>query len=181
MVLLVTPPWGRCAVSSSQSSPDANPSPEPNPRPQAPPDASATGAPSPSPVTSSPYPEPPPGYIDTPFTSSEGPFIYPDGTTLCRNQKKLALKVVTDSFHAEATDLGAYAAEPKSATLTEGLGGGGSVWMSPAADEAADSIRGIVNSINRRFKSKVRALERDWEDEPYYVESPDPRMNKDQW
>ena len=156
-------------MSSSQSSPDANPSPEPNPRPQAPPDASATGAPSPSPVTSSPYPEPPPGYIDTPFTSSEGPFTYPDGTTLCRNQKKLALKAVTDSFHAEATD------------LTEGLGGAGSVWMSPAADDAADSIRGIVNSINWRFKSKVRALERDWEDEPYYVESPDPRMNKDQW
>ena len=132
-------------------------------------------------MTSSPYPEPPSGYIDTPFTGSEGPFIYPDGTTLCRNQKKLALKAVTDSFHAEATDLGAYAAEPKSATLTEGLGGAGSVWMSPAADDAADSIRGIVNSINWRFKSKVRALERDWEDEPYYVESPDPRMNKDQW
>jgi hypothetical protein len=132
-------------------------------------------------VTSSPYPEPPSGYIDTPFTGSEGPFTYPDGTTLCRNQKKLALKAVTDSFHAEATDLGAYAAEPKSATLTEGLGGAGSVWMSPAADDAADSIRGIVNSINWRFKSKVRALERDWEDEPYYVESPDPRMNKDQW
>lgn len=168
-------------MSSSQSSPDANPSPEPNPRPQAPPDASATGAPSPSPVTSSPYPEPPSGYIDTPFTGSEGPFTYSDGTTLCRNQKKLALKVVTDSFHAEATDLGAYAAEPKSVTLTEGLGGAGSVWMSPAADDAADSIRGIVNSINWRFKSKVRALERDWEDEPYYVESPDPRMNKDQW
>lgn len=168
-------------MSSSQSSPDANPSPEPNPRPQAPPDASATGAPSPSPVTSSPYPEPPPGYIDTPFTGSEGPFTYSDGTTLCRNQKKLALKVVTDSFHAEATALGAYAAEPKSVTLTEGLGGAGSVWMSPAADDAADSIRGIVNSINWRFKSKVRALERDWEDEPYYVESPDPRMNKDQW
>lgn len=168
-------------MSSSQSSPDANPSPEPNPRPQAPPDTSATGAPSPSPVTSSPYPEPPPGYIDTPFTSSEGPFTYSDGTTLCRNQKKLALKVVTDSFHAEATALGAYAAEPKSVTLTEGLGGAGSVWMSPAADDAADSIRGIVNSINWRFKSKVRALERDWEDEPYYVESPDPRMNKDQW
>ena len=132
-------------------------------------------------MTSSPYPEPPSGYIDTPFTGSEGPFTYPDGTTLCRNQKKLALKAVTDSFHAEATDLGAYAAEPKSATLTEGLGGAGSVWMSPAADDAADSIRGIVNSINWRFKSKVRALERDWEDEPYYVESPDPRMNKDQW
>lgn len=132
-------------------------------------------------MTSSPYPEPPPGYIDTPFTSSEGPFTYSDGTTLCRNQKKLALKVVTDSFHAEATALGAYAAEPKSVTLTEGLGGAGSVWMSPAADDAADSIRGIVNSINWRFKSKVRALERDWEDEPYYVESPDPRMNKDQW
>lgn len=132
-------------------------------------------------MTSSPYPEPPPGYIDTPFTGSEGPFTYSDGTTLCRNQKKLALKVVTDSFHAEATALGAYAAEPKSVTLTEGLGGAGSVWMSPAADDAADSIRGIVNSINWRFKSKVRALERDWEDEPYYVESPDPRMNKDQW
>lgn len=132
-------------------------------------------------MTSSPYPEPPSGYIDTPFTGSEGPFTYSDGTTLCRNQKKLALKVVTDSFHAEATDLGAYAAEPKSVTLTEGLGGAGSVWMSPAADDAADSIRGIVNSINWRFKSKVRALERDWEDEPYYVESPDPRMNKDQW
>lgn len=167
------------SVPGSQASPDANPSPHPNPTPQPTPFSAAPEAP--SPVTSSPYPEPPSGYIDTPFTSSEGPFTYPSGVTLHRNQKKLALKAVTDSFHAEATALGAYAAEPKSVTLTEGLGGAGSVWMSPAADDAADSIRGIVNSINWRFKSKVRALERDWEAEPYYVDSFDPRAKEGQW
>ena len=119
------------------------------------------------------------GDLPAPTTGPDGPFEDQSGQIFYRNRKRVALRAVLESFATEVVNLGGTSAEPKSVTLTEGLGGTDSIWESPAADEAADSIHGIIASIISRFKSKMRAIEHEWENEPVFVKQDDPRAYQD--
>lgn len=148
------------------------------------------GSPSPVPPVNPDVESPPPnvpvsglglsgGALPAPTTGPDGPFEDQSGQIFYRNRKRVALRAVLESFATEVVNLGGTSAEPKSVTLTEGLGGTDSIWESPAADEAADSIHGIIASIISRFKSKMRAIEHEWENEPVFVKQDDPRAYQD--
>ena len=119
------------------------------------------------------------GALPAPTTGPDGPFEDQNGQIFYRNRKRVALRAVLESFATEVVNLGANSTEPKSVTLTEGLGGTDSIWESPAADEAAKSIGEIIDSITRRFMAKTRALELDWENELVFVKQDDPRAYQD--
>lgn len=191
------------STSDSPLYPDPDPSPKPNTTPQAPasppPDTSLSDViPPVNPDLESPPPDFVPPNLDAPHpnipvsglglsggalpaptTGPDGPFEDQNGQIFYRNRKRVALRAVLESFATEVINLGANSTEPKSVTLTEGLGGTDSIWESPAADEAAKSIGEIIDSITRRFMAKTRALELDWENEPVFVKQDDPRAYQD--
>nr|WP_311153714.1 hypothetical protein [uncultured Actinomyces sp.] len=89
------------------------------------------------------------------------------------------MKVVLDSLKAAEQAVGADYMDtgeaPKSQTLTEGLGGEGSVWQSPKADAAYTVLESIISSIGSKFKDATTAVEDEWNLEPTYVDKSDAR------
>lgn len=130
-----------------QSTPSPSPGPAPTPGP------SSSSAPAPTPAPSpqvAPVEVPPEPEVDPPTDPNQA-----------INYKKVALKVVLDSLKAAEQAVGADYMDtgeaPKSQTLTEGLGGEGSVWQSPKADAAYTVLESIISSIGSKFRPPPRS------------------------
>ena len=149
------------------------PTPSPSPGPAPTPGPSSSSAPAPAPT---PAPSPQVGPVEVPPEPEVDP---PTDPNQAINYKKVALKVVLDSLKAAEQAVGADYMDtgeaPKSQTLTEGLGGEGSVWQSPKADAAYTVLESIISSIGSKFRDATTAVEDEWNLEPTYVDKSDAR------
>ncbi|SHE24622.1 Hypothetical protein ACGLYG10_0829 [Actinomyces glycerinitolerans] len=111
-------------------------------------------------------------------TPSPSP-IPPPGDGEDYNYKKFALKRVVDALEQAQDDLDADPATegmtPKSALLTQGLGGTESVWQSPLADTMHDTLVGVIDSMVSNLRNATVEVSDDWEAEPTYVDEDDYR------
>lgn len=95
------------------------------------------------------------------------------------NKKKLALRIILDFLEKAVEGVGAdYPETGKKApseSLTDGLGGDGSVWKSTLADKMHADLAGILGTISSCFSSEKEKVRTEWNNEPRYVDKTDTR------
>lgn len=167
----------------SQPDPDSTPeamtgSPPPSPNPMPDPQSDSSSG---SDAEPQPSPSPQKAPADPAVIPPEPEVEPPKDPSKAINYKKVALKVVLDSLAAAKQTVGAdtdeTGAAPKSETLTEGLGGSGedSVWQSPLADTAHETVAEIISSITGKFVFTDDQVDQEWFPEPTYVDATDSR------
>ncbi|MDU0348416.1 hypothetical protein [Actinomyces sp. MRS3W] len=117
--------------------------------------------------------------VPTPSPSPGPSPIPPPPGGQAYNLKKQALEKVLDKLEQAQDDLDADPATagmtPKSALLTDGLGGSESVWQSPLADTMHDTLVEIIDSMTSNLRSATIEVQDAWNDEPTYVDEDDSR------
>lgn len=112
-------------------------------------------------------------------TPGPPPVPPPEDNSQAVNGKKMALEYVVGSINKAVREIGADSAEtgttPPSESLTNGLGGDGSVWKSSLADNMHTKLAVLLRSISSYFSSEEEKITSEWHNEPQYVDKTDSR------
>lgn len=134
-----------------------------------------TNPPTPTP-TPEPSPSPEPRPTAAPGIKPEAP---PEGPDQAMNMKKVALGYVLGTVNEAVANLDADAVASggtaKSASLTAGLGGDGSVWKSTLAETIRQQLVGVIDSATSQMTTTQEEIIAELDNEPTYVDKDDPR------